>query len=199
MLLDALLIAGAYLLGSVSTAVIVCRAFGHQDPRATGSGNPGATNVLRSAGKAAALLTLVGDVAKGLIPVLAGKALIVAAPTLALIACAAFAGHIFPLFFGFRGGKGVATYIGVLLGVSVWLGVAFGLIWLLVAALSRYSSLAALTAAASSPVIAAWLDQPSPIVGASLAITVVLAARHRGNIQRLLAGEESRIGQRRAR
>ena len=193
MLLDALLIAAAYLLGSVSTAVLVCQALGRQDPRAVGSGNPGATNVLRSAGKAAALLTLLGDIAKGLIPVLLGKALMVSVPVIALIACAAFAGHIFPVFFGFRGGKGVATYIGVLLGISVWVGLAFACIWLLVAAVSRYSSLAALTASAASPLVAALLGQPLPIVVASVVITLALAVRHRANIQRLLAGEERRI------
>jgi glycerol-3-phosphate acyltransferase PlsY len=196
MLIETALIVAAYLLGSISSAVVVCRAFGYGDPRATGSGNPGATNVLRSAGRSAALLTLAGDVAKGLLPVLAAQWLEVGPLALGLTALAAFAGHLFPVFFGFRGGKGVATYIGALFGIGLWPGLAFIGIWLLVAAIARYSSLAALSAAAASPVLALWFGQRPIVAAILLLMTIALFYRHRDNIGRLRAGTESRIGKR---
>lgn len=189
----------AYLLGSVSSAVLVCRVLGRGDPRQFGSGNPGATNVLRHAGRLAALATLAGDLLKGLVPVLLARALAAPSALVAAVAVAAFVGHLFPVFFGFRGGKGVATYIGVLLGIAWPVGVTFALCWVVTAALSRYSSLGALVASfASLP--AGWVAGVS--VPGSLALATMVGLlywRHRDNIRRLLAGTESRIGARTAR
>ena len=183
----------SYLAGSLASAVIVCKIMGLEDPREHGSGNPGASNVLRLHGKTAALLTLGGDMLKGLLPVLLLRYL--QAPDLFIAAAglAAFSGHLYPLFFDFRGGKGVATLIGVLLAFHWLLGAAFIMTWLLVALLSRYSSLAAMTAALLTPVYC-WQLIPSPylITGVSL-MSAVLIWRHRSNIKKLLAGEENRI------
>ena len=183
----------SYLAGSLASAVIVCKIMGLEDPREHGSGNPGASNVLRLHGKTAALLTLGGDMLKGLLPVLLLR--YVQAPDIFIAAAglAAFSGHLYPLFFDFRGGKGVATLIGVLLAFHWLLGAAFIMTWLLVALLSRYSSLAAMTAALLTPVYC-WLLIPSPylITGVSL-MSAVLIWRHRSNIKKLLAGEENRI------
>lgn len=193
MLQNLLLILGGYLLGSVACAVLVCRLMGMPDPRVAGSGNPGATNVLRLHGRVAAVLTLAGDMLKGLVPVLAARAFDASGAVVALTGMAAFAGHLFPLYFGFRGGKGVATLAGVLTGVHWLLGAAFIGTWLAVAALTRYSSLAALTAAALAPAFAWWLLPERIQV---LAITLLAAAlfwRHRGNIRNLVAGTEARI------
>ncbi|MGE5467454.1 MAG: glycerol-3-phosphate 1-O-acyltransferase PlsY [Ignavibacteria bacterium] len=182
-----------YLLGSLPFAVLVSKAFGLADPRSFGSRNPGATNVLRSGNKAAALLTLVGDAAKGWLAMMLAGVLGAPALGIAFAGIAAFLGHIFPVFLGFRGGKGVATALGVLAGFSPWLALACLATWLGVAAVFRYSSLAALAAAAVAP-IAAW-----PLLGADMAATispmsVLLFWRHRENIRRLVAGTESRIG-----
>jgi len=184
----------AYLLGSISTAILTCRALGLSDPRSGGSGNPGATNVLRLHGKVPAALTLAGDVLKGLLPV-AAVALLGGTPlTLAVTALAAVLGHLYPVFFGFRGGKGVATWIGVLFGMYWPLGLAHVATWLLVAKVFRYSSLAALVAT-PAPFIASLLlpcELPVRVVCALLGVLVL--ARHRANIGRLLAGREGRIG-----
>jgi len=189
-----LLVPLAYLLGSLSTAAIVSRLAGLPDPREQGSKNPGATNVLRLGGKKAAAITLAGDALKGLLPVLIARALDVAPEMLAAIGLAAFLGHLYPVFFGFKGGKGVATALGVLSGFSGWVGLAVLTTWLAMAALFRFSSLAALTAAALAPVYV-WLLLHSPVLtGAALAMTLLLISRHRANIERLLKGEESRIG-----
>ncbi len=188
------LILGAYLLGSVSSAVIVCRSMGLGDPRSQGSGNPGATNVLRLHGKTAAALTLAGDVVKGVLPVLLAHAARAAEPIVALTALAAFTGHLYPVFFGFRGGKGVATLIGVLLGLYWLLGLAFVGTWLLVAALFRYSSLAALVASAAAPLYAVLLEAGTYIAAASAVMAAILYWRHRSNIRNLLAGTEDKIG-----
>jgi glycerol-3-phosphate acyltransferase PlsY len=185
---------GAYLLGSLATAIIISRILGLPDPRTIGSGNPGATNVLRTGNKLAALLTLLGDLAKGLIPVLLARALDASELIIALTALAAFIGHIFPVFFQFRGGKGVATALGVLLGLSTWLGLGTLAIWLLIAFTLRYSSLAALTAALGAPLLAWFLQlNNSALVAVSL-MSALLIWRHAGNIQRLLQGQETRIG-----
>ncbi len=193
----------AYLLGSLSFAVIVSRAMGLNDPRTYGSKNPGATNVLRSGSKAAAVVTLLFDALKGWLPVVLVRAF--GAPyglgegTVALVGLAAFLGHLWPVFFRFEGGKGVATALGVLLGVSGWLGLATLLTWILIAFFFRYSSLASLVAAVFAPLYyvlgggVAWVAEPS--VG--LAITVMSAMlvwRHRENIRRLIKGTESRLG-----
>ncbi len=194
MLVIVLLTAAAYLLGSVATAVLVSRALGAADPRSGGSGNPGATNVLRLAGRRAAALTLAGDVAKGLVPVLAARALDLPPGALALVGLAAFLGHLYPVFFGFRGGKGVATALGALLGMEPLLGAAALATWIVVAGVSRYSSLAALAASGLAPVYA-WLMSGRPgVVGAVSAMAALLVWRHRANVRRLLAGEEGRIG-----
>ncbi|WP_220635937.1 glycerol-3-phosphate 1-O-acyltransferase PlsY [Georgfuchsia toluolica] len=183
-----------YLLGSLPFAVIVSKAFGLADPRSFGSGNPGATNVLRSGNKLAALLTLVGDAAKGWLAIwLAGKwggdSLGVAAAGIA-----AFFGHAFPVFLKFKGGKGVATALGVLAGFNGWLALICASVWLLVALVTRYSSLAALLAAVSAPVATAWLGSGKEALMAVTAMSVILILRHRDNIKRLLAGTEGRIG-----
>jgi len=186
--------AGAYLIGSISTAVVVGRLMGRGDPREIGSGNPGATNMLRAFGKTAAALTLVGDVLKGLAPVLLVVLALGEPAATAAAGTGAFLGHLYPLYFGFRGGKGVATYIGVVLGLSWALGAAFVALWLITAALTRYSSLAALVAAAASPALGYWQGQPPPVLAALLALVLLLFWRHRENIQRLLAGTESKLG-----
>ncbi len=185
----------AYLLGSIATAVIVSRLFGLPDPRTIGSGNPGATNVLRTGHKFAALATLLGDLLKGLIPVLAARALDASDLIIALTALAAFIGHLFPLFFQFKGGKGVATALGVLLGLSPWLGLGTLAVWLLMAFTLRYSSLAALIAALAAPIIAWLLHLNMSLIGAISLMSALLIWRHVGNIQRLIQGKETRIGQ----
>ncbi|HEY5789789.1 MAG TPA: glycerol-3-phosphate 1-O-acyltransferase PlsY, partial [Gammaproteobacteria bacterium] len=156
MSLGHLMVLVAYLLGSLSSAVIVCRLAGLPDPRSGGSGNPGATNVLRLGGKRLAAVTLLGDLLKGLLPVLAARLLGVEPALLGVIALAAFLGHLYPLFFGFRGGKGVATALGVLLGLDWVVGLATLLTWLAVALLSRYSSLSSLVATALAPAWVGW-------------------------------------------
>ncbi|HEX4975483.1 MAG TPA: glycerol-3-phosphate 1-O-acyltransferase PlsY, partial [Pseudomonadales bacterium] len=143
----------SYLMGSVSTAILVCRALGYPDPRSEGSNNPGATNVLRIAGKGPALLTLAGDVGKGVLAILLGRVLSVDELTLALMGLAAFIGHLFPLYFNFEGGKGVATALGVITTLAWPIGLGIMLIWLVVAVLSRYSSLAALVSWALAPLL----------------------------------------------
>ena len=198
LLLNALFIVGAYLLGSLSFAVIVSRKMGLDDPRAYGSGNPGATNMLRSGSKSAAALTLVGDALKGLVAVWLAKSL---GPQLGLNASltawcglAAFLGHVFPVFFGFKGGKGVATAMGVWLGFSAWLGLAFIATWLVMAGLFRISSLAALIAAAAAPIYAGLILGWNTFAGVTLVMTALLIYRHKSNIQKIMAGTETRIG-----
>ena len=194
----------AYLIGSLSFAVIVSRAMGLADPRSYGSGNPGATNVLRSGSKAAAIVTLLLDAAKGWLPVVLAQAFGadfgLGAGTQALAGLAAFLGHLYPVFFRFQGGKGVATALGVLLGISGWLGLATALTWVIVAVFFRYSSLAALVASVFAPVYyvlcsgIVW-DAETPITAAIVVMAILLVWRHRENIQRLIAGKESRLGQ----
>lgn len=192
-----------YLLGSLSFAVVVSRVMGLSDPRTYGSKNPGATNVLRSGNKAAAAVTLLLDGFKGWLPVWAvvhwGDAWGLGAGTVGLVGLAAFLGHLFPVFFGFKGGKGVATAAGVLLGFEPWLGLAVLLSWVLVAVFTRYSSLAAIVAALFAPFFylfgdgVAW-DVAAPVALATGIMGVLLLWRHAQNIQRLIAGQESRIG-----
>jgi len=194
----ALLLLAAYLIGSISFAVVVSRVFGMADPRTYGSGNPGATNVLRSGNKLAAALTLAGDAFKGWLAVALATAIAPAAGLDALAvpaaALAAFLGHLFPIFLRFKGGKGVATAAGVLLGASGWLGLAVFGVWLGVAFTLRYSSLAALCAALASPALAlAFGLDNNWIISISL-MSALLLWRHKDNIKRLVAGQESRIG-----
>lgn len=190
-LFDAGLVLAAYLLGSISTAILVCKLMGLPDPRSLGSGNPGATNVLRIGGRKAAAFTLVGDFAKGLIPVVVAQLADVAPITLASVGMAAFLGHLYPVFFGFQGGKGVATGAGVLLGFSWQLGLLVVATWLIAAKISRISSAAALTATALTPVYGWFLPLPKAIKLALLPLCAMVLWRHRENIRRLLSGAES--------
>ncbi len=194
MKLSVLLIAFAYLLGSISSAIIVCRILGLPDPRGEGSGNPGATNVLRIGGKKAAAITLVGDMLKGLIPVLLAKLLGAGIAAQAVVAVAAFLGHLYPIFFGFRGGKGVATALGVLLGLHWPVGLLTIATWLVIAKVFKISSLAALLSLLLAPVYIWWLVPEPPLIIAMLVILILLFWRHRSNIQNLLKGTEGRIG-----
>ena len=194
MVVIALLVVAGYLVGSIATAVLVSRALGVADPRSGGSGNPGATNVLRLAGRKAAALTLAGDVLKGVVPVLAARAAELPPAMLAVVGFAAFLGHLFPVFFGFKGGKGAATALGALLGLEPLLGAAVFATWLVVAGVTRYSSLAALAASVLAPGYAWVLSGDRGLVGAVAVMAVLLVWRHRANIRRLLAGEEGRIG-----
>lgn len=183
----------AYLIGSVSSAILIARLFRLTDPRSVGSGNPGATNILRQGNKTAALLTLLGDVLKGVLPVLVARLLTADPVILALVGGAAFIGHVFPVFFRFHGGKGVATGLGVYLALSWPAGLSLVACWLLVAAAFRYSSLAAIVTAALSPLIAAyWMPHPAYIVMA-VVVAAVLLWRHKANFQRLVRGEEDKI------
>jgi len=184
----------AYLIGSLSFAVLVSRAFGLPDPRSYGSGNPGATNVMRSGKKAAAVLTLLGDGAKGWCAVFLAQHL---APgwgagdlAIAASALAVFVGHIYPVFFGFKGGKGVATAAGILLALNVWLGLAVVATWLLTFSISRYSSLSALLASTLAPLYAS-IFLSKLYVGTVIVLSGLLIWRHRANIQKLLQGKES--------
>lgn len=205
----------AYLIGSVSFAVVMSRVFGLADPRTYGSGNPGATNVLRSGKKLAAAFTLLGDAAKGwfavwlaqhlvpkagnflssyelekLAPPQGGEVLLL----VAMVALAVFLGHLFPIFLRFKGGKGVATALGVMLALSGWLGLAVLVTWLVVALVFRWSSLAALVAAATAPFYAWGLDMPQVYVLVIFLMTLLLVWRHKGNIKNLLAGTEPKLG-----
>jgi glycerol-3-phosphate acyltransferase PlsY len=184
----------AYLVGSISFALVSSKLFDLPDPRSYGSGNPGATNVLRSGKKAAAALTLFGDAAKGWLAVFVAIQFALTEVQIALVVLAVFLGHIFPVFLKFKGGKGVATALGVLLALNVWLGLSALVTWLFMALLFRYSSLAALTAAAGAPFFAFLLGLPQEWVLATCAMLLLLIWRHKKNIQNLLAGTESKIG-----
>ncbi|MGB5279533.1 MAG: glycerol-3-phosphate 1-O-acyltransferase PlsY [Gammaproteobacteria bacterium] len=184
----------AYLVGSVSTAIITCKLMGLQDPRSVGSHNPGATNVLRHGGKKAAIITLIGDMLKGLVPVTA-VTLIEPAPTaIAVAGLGAFLGHIYPIYYGLKGGKGVATYFGVLAGFNWMTGIAALAIWLLTALVTKISSLSALVSALLAPAIL-WKTSQSPALSLILALmSILLFWRHRSNIQNIFQGKEHRIG-----
>ena len=197
-MLTIVFVIAAYLLGSISFAVVTSQAFGIADPRTYGSGNPGATNVLRSGKKAAAALTLLGDAAKGWLAVFLAMQLGLSDVQIALVALTVFLGHLFPIFLNFKGGKGVATALGVLLALSGWLGLAVLATWLFMAVVFRYSSLSALVAAIAAPLYAFMLGLPQEWVLASLAMSLLLIWRHKGNIQNLLSGKESKIGGKKA-
>jgi acyl phosphate:glycerol-3-phosphate acyltransferase len=197
-MLTVVFIVAAYLLGSISFAMITSKLFGLADPRTYGSGNPGATNVLRSGKKAAAALTLIGDAAKGWLAV--WLAIKFSPPDVsytmlaAAVALAVFIGHLFPVFLRFKGGKGVATALGVLLALNVWVGLGGLATWMFMALVFRYSSLAALTAAVTTPIYAFLLGLPHEWVLASGILSLLLIWRHKSNIQNLLAGKEAKIG-----
>ena len=183
----------AYLVGSVSSAILVSKLLRLQDPRDAGSGNPGATNVLRLSGKIPAALTLLGDVAKGTLPVVAASTITQDPVSVAMAALGAFLGHLYPVYFRFAGGKGVATAIGAYLGLSlpVCLGVVG--VWLTIALISRYSSLSSILAMLSAPFFVWYFGYDEWIIGTAVVIFVFIVSRHIANIKRLLAGEESRI------
>ena len=188
----------AYLIGSVSFAVVVSKAYGLADPRTYGSKNPGATNVLRSGRKSAAVLTLVGDAAKGWLAVFLvqwfGPRYGIGEAGVALVALAVFLGHLFPVFFRFRGGKGVATALGILLAVDVWLGCATLATWIIIAVFFRYSSLAAVISAVFAPLYQAMFWEVGPTTLAITFMSLLLLWRHSENIGKLIAGKESRLG-----
>lgn len=184
----------AYLLGSVSFGIITSKAFGLPDPRTVGSGNPGATNVARSGNKKAAILTLLGDALKGWLPVWLALQFNMLMWVVAGVGLAVFFGHLYPIYYKFKGGKGVATALGVMMAVSPWLGLACILAWAIMFAISRISSLAALMAAALSPVFAYLLLPYKDYVWMVLVMAVMLFWRHRTNIQKLIAGTESGFG-----
>lgn len=196
------IIAGAYLVGSVSFAVVVSRIYSLPDPRSYGSGNPGATNVLRSGKKAAAALTLLGDGGKGWVAVAVAQYLVGGAGSAALAhwvvplsGLAVVVGHMYPLFHRFQGGKGVATAGAVLVGFNPWLGLGTITTWIAMAAFFRLSSLAALVAAIFAPAFAGWLFGLAPVFPAVVAIALLLVWRHKDNLVRLARGEEKRIGE----
>lgn len=184
-----------YLIGSLSFAVIVSQLFGLADPRSYGSGNPGATNVLRSGNKAAAVLTLLFDALKAYIPVLIAQQMGMTTWVVVAVALGAFFGHLWPVFFKFVGGKGVATAAGALLALDPAMGGMVLGLWLLMAAVFRYSSLAALTASLAAPLIQIWLNGWGPVAMGVIVMSVLLIWRHSANIQKLVAGQESKIGQ----
>lgn len=190
-MIDWLLVPLAYLTGSVSSAIIVCKMMGLADPRENGSGNPGATNVMRIGGKKAAAITLVGDALKGLLPVLLAKALGVDSLVLSLVVFAAFVGHLYPIFFEFKGGKGVATSLGVALGVAWLLGLVVAATWFVVYKIGKISSLAALVAATLTPLYVWLIVGDVNLIITFTVISLILLWRHKSNIQRLLAGQES--------
>lgn len=190
-----LFIALAYFIGAVPFAVLVSKGFGLADPRSYGSGNPGATNVLRSGRKSAAVLTLLGDALKGTLAVwLMGRFGSSAPLPIALAGMAAFIGHVFPVTLGFKGGKGVATAVGVLGAFSGWVALGSLAVWIVAALVFRYSSLAAVLAALSAPVFAHWLIGAPAITAACVLMALILVWRHAGNMRRLLAGSEPKIG-----
>jgi glycerol-3-phosphate acyltransferase PlsY len=189
-----ILVGLAYLFGSISSAIILCRIAGYPDPRRQGSGNPGASNILRLYGKKEAAITLAGDLLKGLLPLLIGRALQVPEVILASLGVAAFLGHLYPIFFQFEGGKGVATFIGILYGLAWPAGVAFMLVWVVIAATFRYSSLSALVATALSPALV-FISVPSyAYLTATLLMAGFIFWRHQANIRKLLSGTERKIG-----
>lgn len=184
----------AYLLGSLSSAIIVCKLMGLPDPRTEGSKNPGATNVLRIGGKKAAIITLLGDMLKGLLPVLGAKYLGFSGLSLGLVAFATFIGHLYPIFFNFIGGKGVATLLGCLLALSWPVGGTWLLIWIAVAFIFHYSSLAALIASLLAPIYTWYFTHDENYVVIVGLMALFLFYRHRKNIANLLSGKESKIG-----
>jgi len=193
MIVNLLLVTGAYLLGSVSSAIIVCRLMGLPDPRTQGSSNPGATNVLRIGGKTAGAITLLGDGLKGLIPMLVGHLLDAGPALLAATGLTVFLGHLYPVFFRFRGGKGVATALGVQFGLYWPIGLTVAAIWLFVAKALKISSVSGLVCMALAPLVV-WLFRPETIlVWMQVLISLLLFWRHRSNIRNLLSGSEGKL------
>lgn len=192
-MLETILIFAAYLCGSLSAAIITCRLMGLPDPRTKGSKNPGATNVLRHGGKKAAAITLFGDAIKGVIPVATAQLMGMPPLILSLTAVAAFLGHLYPVFFNFRGGKGVATAFGVVVAMAWPVGMAMLVTWLVMAKLFNVSSLSAIVAASLAPLYMWWLRPEQEFIIVSAVISIMLLWRHRSNIRNLLAGTEDKI------
>ena len=196
-MITVILIFSAYLLGSISFAIVASWLFKLPDPRSYGSGNPGATNVLRTGKKAAAAVTLLGDAGKGWVAVVAtkyfGNALGLGDEVIASAALAVFLGHLFPVFLAFKGGKGVATSAGILLGLNPWLGILAILTWIIVALFSRISSLSALLTALLAPLYTYFLLQKEMLTITVLIISILLILKHQSNIANLIAGKEARI------
>lgn len=186
-----LLIPAAYIFGSISSAIIVCQLMGLDDPRSQGSGNPGATNVMRIGGKKAAAITLIGDALKGFIPVFVAQLMQVDSVILSLVVFAAFLGHLFPVFFGFKGGKGVATTFGITLGVTWMLGLVVSGTWLIIYKIGKISSLSAIIAAFLTPIYVWFFFYDLYLLIVFILISIILLWRHKTNIQRLLRGEET--------
>ncbi|MEW8403118.1 MAG: glycerol-3-phosphate 1-O-acyltransferase PlsY [Candidatus Thiodiazotropha taylori] len=195
MIIHSSIVVIAYLLGSISSAIIVCRLMGLPDPRSQGSNNPGATNVLRIGGKKAAAITLFGDMVKGLIPMLIAHLFDAPPLYLALTGLAAFLGHLYPVFFNFKGGKGVATALGVQFGLHWGVGLVVALVWLFTAKVVNISSLSALISMALAPIFV-WLIWPAPeLIVMQIVISVILFWRHRSNITNLVSGAEDKISE----
>lgn len=194
-IIDIALIIFSYLMGSISSAIVVSKLMRLPDPRMEGSGNPGATNVLRLGGKKAAIITLLGDILKGVIPVLIARAVGLTDIALALVACAAFVGHLFPIFFGFKGGKGVATAFGAVVALSWPVGFGSLAVWLIIAFAFRYSSLASICAAISMPILGYFLANKAYTIPLII-MSIIVLWKHRANILRIVQGTESKIGQR---
>lgn len=192
MLTTIIFIIAAYLLGSINSAILVSRLLNLPDPRSQGSGNPGTTNVLRTGGKIPALIVLFIDILKGALAVMIARMIGLADISIAIVALAAIVGHMLPLYFRFQGGKGVATFIGVLFAINWLLGLGFIVVWLLVASISRYSSLAALVATLCAPFLALWLTNWHYAI-VLLLVAGLIFYRHRGNIVRLRSGNEKKI------
>ena len=192
-LIEIIMIGGAYLLGSLSSAIIVCKVMGYDDPRQGGSGNPGATNVKRLYGNKPAAIALVGDMLKGVLPVVAAHLLGLSSEAIILVGFAAFIGHLYPVFFGFHGGKGVATMLGVMFGLSLPIGLAVGATWLFIAKVLKISSASALVATALAPVYIYFLSGEISWVVMTAVMTAILFWRHKGNIERMIKGEEDSI------
>jgi glycerol-3-phosphate acyltransferase PlsY len=184
----------AYLIGSISTAIITCKIMGLDDPRTIGSHNPGATNVLRHGSKKAAIITLTGDMLKGLIPVLIVTQFQADPLSIALVGLAAFLGHLFPVYYGFKGGKGVATYYGVVFGINWLVGIIAVGIWLIIAALMRISSLSALVSISATPFVLWYFSQSIELASIVALMSILVIWRHQSNIRSLLKGKEEKIG-----
>ena len=194
-LIYGLSVLAAYLIGSISCSILIARVMQLPDPRSLGSGNPGTTNMLRTGSKKAAVITLLGDLLKGLIPILIARWIGFDLLILCLMALAAIIGHIFPVYYRFKGGKGVATTLGVFLAISWQLAICCVVIWICIAKITGYSSLAAILTIAFLPITAYFFNQPLIVIYLACFVAIVVIWRHQSNIKNLLSGKESRIGQ----
>jgi len=194
LVIDFIIIIAAYFIGSISTAIVSCKLLGLPDPRTTGSNNPGATNVLRSGGKKAGAITLMGDMLKGILPVLIASQLQSSTVVLTATGCAAFLGHVFPIYYGFKGGKGVATFYGIVTGLNWPSGLLALIIWGICATVFKISSLAALISVILTPLIIWQFTHLGALTAGAAIMGIIIFWRHRSNIRHLLNGTESRIG-----